>query len=268
MRILSRDNRPASTSPGHAQAGRLGDGNGDRPPRAIPGRKLGAVVALAGLALIGLASLTGCNPLAIAYFLQPFEPRIPGEGPKLEDARVVVVATVSPTIQNSFHDLEGDLTREYVQRLRSIIKKVQVVDPQQVRDWIAQQPVYIDRKELAQAFEADYVIALDVEDFEVANPRNLGSLHGRAQVNTRVISWDHPRDHRDRPDTNQPKEATTAFETYDEIEFPRQQGPLPIDLPPPAFYNRFVKVLATEIAWHFTGRATGDAIQDTRGLIR
>jgi hypothetical protein len=79
-------------------------------PRSLANAKtrLAAVVLLAGGCLI---AISGCDPRAIAYFLQPFEPTIPAPGPSLHDKKVVILCNVTSGAMGEFPALERDLPR-------------------------------------------------------------------------------------------------------------------------------------------------------------
>ncbi len=75
----------------------------------------------------------------------------------------------------------------------------------------------------------------------------------------------HPKNSRGKPITDQPKEGRNIYDAYKDTEFPIR-GPIPMDtgVSRPAFKNKFLKVVATDISWHFIDHAPGDDIQDVK----
>ncbi len=76
---------------------------------------------------------------------------------------------------------------------------------------------------------------------------------------------DYPRNSKDKPIKDQPKEAHDIYDGYAEPRFP-DRGPIPIDSgsSKSKFRITFVKVVAKEISWHFIEHAPDDSIQDSR----
>jgi hypothetical protein len=226
---------------------------------------LALVALLAGGSL--LAS-SGCDPRTLAYFLQPFEPTVPppcGEDLMFEGKKVVILCRNVSDTSGDTSSLERDLTRHLTTIFRKKVKKITVVDPDKVATWVEAHPKETDPAELARDFDADIVIFLEVEQFQSSSPSDLNVLHGTAKVHVKAYEMDYPKNSKDKPIKDQPKEATEKYDGFAETSFP-QSGPIPIDSGSSRskFKTTFVKVVAKEISWHFIEHAPDDSIQDSR----
>lgn len=219
------------------------------------------------LASAGLLSLAGCDPRTLLYFLQPYEPTIPPpkDSPSLKGKRVVVVATSASGATTDYPSLDRDLVREFTNQIRGKVKRLDLVNTDRVWEWVEGHPNWTDPAEIAEKFEADVTIYLEVEQFQVQHPGDLNVLHGTSQIHIKVIERDYPKNSRDKPLTDQPKEAKTVYDTVEDTEFPIR-GPIPADSGSSRglFRNTFLKVVATECAWHFVEHDPTDVVQDVR----
>jgi len=90
-------------------------------PRSMFMLRLAAVICLASASLI---AVTGCDPRALAYFLQPFDPTIEPKGPPLTEKKVVILCNVTSGALAEFPSLERDVPRELTAVLRKKVKKI------------------------------------------------------------------------------------------------------------------------------------------------
>jgi hypothetical protein len=234
-------------------------------PRSLANARvrLALVALLAGGSLLALG---GCDPRTLAYFLQPFEPTIPPPcETSFEGKKVVILCRAVSDSLGEYSSLERDLTREVASIFRKKIKKITVVDPDKVATWVEAHPKETDPAEVARDFDADIVVFLEVEHFETQNSGDLNMLHGMARVHVKAYEMDYPKNSKDKPIKDQPKEANELYDGYAEPSFP-DRGPIPIDngSSRSKFRITFVKVVAKEISWHFIEHAPDDSIQDSR----
>ncbi len=234
-------------------------------PRLLADAKvrLAMVALLAGGSLI---ATTGCDPRTLAYFLQPFEPMVP---PKCETSfegkKVVVLTQVASNSVSEYSSLDRDITREFTAILRKKLKKVTVVDPDKVMTWIEAHPKWTAPSEIANDFNADIVVFLEVEQFQIQSPGDLNMLHGESKVHIQAFEMQYPKNSKDKPIKDQPKEAVSIYDDYGETHFP-DQGPIPIETGASRskFRIKFVKIVSKEVSWHFVEHAEDDSIQDSR----
>jgi hypothetical protein len=228
-------------------------------------RKLRAAAASLVVAVVGLTSLAGCDPRMAMYFLQPFEPTVPAPGPKLDGKKVVVVTHATSNAMGDYQSIDHDLAKEVSSILRTKVNKIEVVEPEKVWSWLDDHPNWTDPEEIIKAFEADIVIFLEIEGFQVAAPTDLNVLQGTARTHIQVTEFDHPKNAKNKPIKSKPKEAKQIYDDYCETEFPAR-GPIPIDsgVSRGAFKNKFLKVVCAEVSWHFIDHSPDDNIQDVR----
>ncbi len=211
----------------------------------------------------GLFSLTGCGEWV--YFLQPWDDMVPADGPELKGKKVVILTHLSPGAASEFGDLPRDLTRELTNVLRKKISKITVVDPDKVNQWVEQHPSWTDPSEAAKSFEADMAIFLDISEFDTEDPKSPGLMEGKSAIHIQVWEIAHPKNSKGQPNKSQPKESSKIYEEQADTTFP-VRGPIPKEtgISPSSFKIKFVKLVATEISWHFCAHAPGDDIQDVK----
>jgi hypothetical protein len=178
---------------------------------------------------------------------------------------VVLLSNVSANALGEFPSLERDMSREVAAILRKKVKKITVVDPDKVNTWIEAHPQWSDPSEAARDFDADIVIFMEIEQFRIQQPGDLNVLQGTSKTHIQVFEMQYPKNSKDKPIKDQPKEAHNIYEAYCESTFPNR-GPMPIDsgMSASAFKHKFLKIAATEISWHFVKHAPDDTIQDSR----
>lgn len=91
--------------------------------------------------------------------------------------QVVIVASTPETIKTEFPATTIDLIEKVSRNLRS--NGVQVVNPNKVATWLDDNGGYWDNiNELANAFEADYIIHLEVESLSLQEPNSPDMYQG------------------------------------------------------------------------------------------
>ncbi len=133
-------------------------------PRFCSKLRLAAVMLIASGSLI---TIGGCDPRTLFFFLQPDNPSIEAPGPSLEEKKVVILCNVSANALGDFPSLERDMSREVASNFRKKCKKVTIVDPDKVATWIEAHPQWTDPADAARDFDADIVIFLEVEQFQI-----------------------------------------------------------------------------------------------------
>jgi hypothetical protein len=230
-------------------------------------RTLGRMWHLAASVLLvgGLVALVGCDPRPFFYFLQPFEPTIPAPGPSLQGKKVVVLTHATSGSQAEFPTLERELNREFVANLRKKGKKITLVDPDKVATWVEAHPKWTDPADAARDFEADVVIFLEMEQFQIQAPGDLNVLQGTAKVHIIAHEMVYPKNSKGKPIKSQTKESRSIYDDYQESTFPIR-GPVPMDsgVGRAAFKSKFLQVVANECSWHFIEHSQDDVIQDVK----
>jgi hypothetical protein len=229
----------------------------DRTRRAL------AVAAL-GLGMLALA--TGCDPRALAYFLQPFEPRVEPPGPSLKGKKVVILTHATTGTQGDFPDLPGDLSKGLGRILAAELKKVEVVPHAKVKVWADGHPNYTDPSAAGVDFDADAVIFLEVEGMEIDNPSSPGLFQGLSRIHVKVFELTTPTDEKGKPIPGRDREVLVTYDEIIETAFPRTQGAMPVSatVNRNTFRRKFLEVVLAELSWQFVPHANADTIQDTR----
>ena len=169
-------------------------------PRPLARMRRTAAASL--LLAAGLLIVAGCDPRPYFYFLQPFEPTVapPFKG-SFEKKRVVVLTHAVSGTQNDFLSLDRDLAREFGRLLREKVKKIDLVDQDKVWDWVEGHPNWTDPADAAKAFEADMVIFLEIESFQIQDPHSPGLLEGTARTHMQAVELDYPKNSKGKPIT-------------------------------------------------------------------
>jgi hypothetical protein len=231
-------------------------------PRSPVILRLAAVVLVASASLI---TTSGCDPRSLAYFLQPFDPTIEPKGPSLEEKKVVILCNVTSSALSEFPALEREIPRELGAIFKKKCEKVTIVDAEKVATWVEAHPHWTDPADAARDFNADMAIFLEVEQFQIQSPGDLNMVHGESKVHIQVFEMQYPKNSKDKPIKDQPKEAHNIYDEYAETTFPNR-GPLPIDSgnSRSAFKNTFLRIVTKDVSWHFVPHAPDDSIQDSR----
>ena len=162
--------------------------------------------------------------------------------------------------------LERDITREFASILKKKVKKITVVDPDKVATWVEAHPHWTDPADAARDFDADIAIFLEVEQFQIQSPGDLNMVHGESKVHIQVFEMQYPKNSKDKPIKDQPKEATTSTTITPRRTFPESRSDPDRYRDQPSRSSRitFLKIVAKEISWHFVEHAEDDSIQDSR----
>ena len=187
------------------------------------------VLALS-LALLSAATV-GCKSLmeSVAIFTNGFDD--PAEWDGLKGKKVVVVC--KPLTEMEFNNQRVDhaLAEEISEYLKANVKKIQIIDSQKVATLMDEKGMD-DYLEIGKALKAEKVVAIDIESFGVLDGQTL--FKGRATVRIQVydvaekqVEW-----HKSPPQFEYPRIGSTPAQDFPEIEF----------------RNKFVGILAKQIA--------------------
>ena len=164
-----------------------------------------------------------------------------------------------------FPSLERDLPRELASILRKKVKKITVVDPDKVAH-LGRSPPALDRSGRRGAgLQCRHRHLSRSRAVSDPVPGDLNMVHGESKVHIQVFEMQYPKNSKDKPIKDQPKEAHNIYDEYAESSFPNR-GPLPIDTGTAerAFKNTFLRIVVKEVSWHFVEHAEDDSIQDSR----
>ena len=97
----------------------------------------------------------------------------------LKGKRVVILARCAPGMQSDFATIDREITNKLVKILKENTKDIDIVNTEKVRDWLRSKPSLTDPAEAAKAFDADMVISLEIQQFQVQSPILVDMYHGR-----------------------------------------------------------------------------------------
>jgi hypothetical protein len=171
--------------------------------------------------LVGIALVIGCNPITLSgYILQSFmDSKIP---PKCkisgDKEKTVVIAPFfgyleqRPEHQGIERDLGDRLAAALKKRFEDNREKVKIVPSARVYGYLNQASGTLDKHELGKHFNADYVIALEIQAFSLFEPRSRDVLRGNTEINVAVL------------DMSQVKGESTIFDEIYRFQFPKNWG--------------------------------------------
>ena len=191
----------------------------------------GLVAAL----LIASVTATGCTgPLLTAMYLikgTEVDPEFDG----LKDKKVVVVCRPATTIEFKHANACRDLSEELTRMLGDKVKKIEMVDTQDVMAW-TDENLWDEPTEVGEAMDAQMVVAIDIHNFSLY--QSLTIFQGRSEM------------------------TITVYDMEDEGRIVYEKTPAPSVYPPNIgvpttdkskiqFERQFVVSLADEIGRHF-----------------
>jgi len=178
----------------------------------------------------------GCGAmLATGMYVIQGGNMVPAEFDGLTDQRVVVVCR--PPSSNEYR--HAGASRAVSQRVSELlvdnVKNIDVVNPREVDNWLDESD-WSDYKKLAKAVNADKVVYIELNDFELFKGKTLYQGHADMSVtiydmkNNGKLAWDRH---------------------LGEVLYPTNSGIPAQDKPEQQFEREFVSVLATRVAEHF-----------------
>jgi len=204
------------------------------------------LTALRRVAAIGFfASLSGCNfALPIMYLIQG-PPAINAKFDELRGDKVVVVCDADFPVLINFNSVDSQLAQKLGQHLHDAypIRKIDVVSSGEVASWLDEHDDWTVA-EIGKAFDADYVLYVNVESFSVFEEHSSTMYRGRATVAIRVHDMS--------------KDGNVVYDATQESKYPIGQPVSIGDIRRPVFEQQYIDRLADEIGRHFYPYWPGD----------
>lgn len=199
------------------------------PPRLRP-----LAALLLGLAL--LTPNTGClhQILATAVYLVHGNV-IEAQCQALEGKRVVVICRPPSSLEYRHGGADREVARRVSQLLADNVPKIDVVEPREVENWTDERD-WDELSELAEALDADTVVQIDLETFELLKGQTL--YQGKAD--TQITVYDMEDNGRE------------VWQKYvGEVLFPANGGVPVAEKPLRQFRRQYVSLLSERLARHF-----------------
>lgn len=139
------------------------------------------------LVVLMAGALTGCNYLLFAGYLiggpPSIEPEFDSEtglSMTAKDVTVAVVCYAPKDVKWDFANIDHDLAKKVAYRMFQ--KKIKVINPDRVRDWLDRNPNWDSPDEIGAAFGATYVVHIEVNQFSLYEKNSSDLFRGRSEV--------------------------------------------------------------------------------------
>jgi hypothetical protein len=164
----------------------------------VPTRRL-----LALLLLLGALTGTGCNIATLAYFLLPeskFPPRcgqIASDDKKKEVKALVLVLGQDLETRPETMQVDRQLAELLVKRLRDKYQaneeNVTLIQPRKIDDYKSKHPEWktMDPRQIGQDFKVDYIIVLEITQFELYEKARQ-MYQGQANISLTLVDVKKP----------------------------------------------------------------------------
>lgn len=183
-----------------------------------------------------LISAPGCaGLLATTMYVWEGGNMVPAQCDALQGKRVVVMCRPPATNEFRHAGASRSLSQRVSELLVEHVKKVDVVNPREVDNWVDESD-WGDFRELAETVHADIVVHIELDNFDLYKGKTL--YQGKADVTVSVY------DMRD-------KSKLLWSREMGEVLYPVNSGIPAQDKPPQQFEREFVQIVAEQIAVHF-----------------
>ncbi|QDT45509.1 hypothetical protein Pan241w_56340 [Gimesia alba] len=164
--------------------------------------------------------------------------------------KVLVICSTPESIRSDYPSLNYDLLEQITYRLKR--QDIEVMDTGEVATWLDDNGgVWNDVDELAENFEVDYIIHVDIDEFDYREPNSPNLLRGKAFGNVsayEVMEADGMR------------RALEVFSSEYTSEYPSH---LPVSIEqesPKVFRKKYLDRIADQIGRFFYNYHAGDGI--------
>jgi len=181
-----------------------------------------------------LAPAGGCTQVLFtaAYLWKGTD--TPAEYDKLREKRVAVVCRSVVTLQYRNARVDQDLAQEVSDLLRKNVPKIKMVEHRKVAEWMDEN-TWDEYTEVGKALNADFVVGIDLESFELHQSQTL--FQGRANTEVKVYDCH----------TGQ----VVFKKRLPQSVYPPNRVIQASDIQEADFRREFVRILADQVARHF-----------------
>ena len=204
-------------------------------PNSSHPRSTAVVMVLVAALLLTFSS--GClhHLVATGIYIMQGGNVVPAAFDGLEEKRVVVVCRPPSSQEYRHAGAARNIARKVSADLARNVSRIDVVDSREVDNW-ADESDWDDFKELGRAVEADNLVYIELDEFDLFKGRTL--YQGHAEVTITVY------DMRDR-------ERIVWERTVGELLYPRHSGIPAQDKSVTQFQREFEEIVSQAIAVHF-----------------
>lgn len=208
---------------------------------------------LASAVCAGALLLPGCAQFALIGLLVGGPPHIEPEfdretGDSLVgvDSKVVVVCYADPRLKLKYSKLDSEVAT-YVARLMQL-NRINVVEPETVRAWVDEHPDWETADEIGEALDADYVVEVEVTDFDLYESHSTTLYRGRTTAYLRAYQ------------IGESAAAERVFSKDINFMYPTKMARSAYDVTEIEFKREFLSRLGEEIGFMFYPSYNGDKI--------
>ncbi|REJ68407.1 MAG: hypothetical protein DWQ31_08275 [Planctomycetota bacterium] len=185
---------------------------------------------LFAIALTCVVSAGGCKLIATAaYLTMPNDVEAEYDG--LKGERVVVICHDVGGLGYQDAGVPSDLARLVGQHLDEHVRRVEVVSPDEVNDWVDSNEVRL--AELGKAMDADKVVSIELEHYNLYRGPSLYQGHAEATL----VVYDV-----DSEDSYELKPLESVYPPHSGVELTESEN---------QFRRRYLRVLAADIGRRF-----------------
>ena len=210
------------------------------------------LTVISALALIG-SLLPGCAQFVLIGLLLGGPPHIEpdfdrevGESLVGTSKKVVVICYADPQIKLKYSKIDTEIAT-YISRLMQV-NRIDVVEPDYVRAWIDEHPNWETADEIGEALKAEYVVEIELVNFDLYEPHSATLFRGRttAYLNVYHVTEGTKSSRVFTRDVNFMFPTKVPRSTYDQTEI--------------SFKREFLSRLAEEVGFMFYPSYNGDKI--------
>jgi hypothetical protein len=206
-----------------------------RTKRTAGSRVLEAIAVLSLLGVIG--GSTGCRSiLATGIYMWNGGNVAPAEFEGLEEQRVVVLCRPPASYEFRNAGAARAIGANVASLLAEKVKKIDVVSPGEVDNWIDEEGDWDNYKDLGHAVKATRIVYVELDDFDLYRGKTL--YQGRSDITITVYDL-----------TDRDKEVFKRH--LGQVLFPQNSGIPAADKPVQAFERQYCQVLSKRIAEYF-----------------
>lgn len=207
------------------------------------------------LLAVALAA-SGCNYFIAAAYLIGGPPSIEpdfdhetGKSMTAKDVTVVVLCYAPKEVKFDFHDVDYEMAKYVANQM--FRRKIQVINPDRVHDWLDRNPDWNTPAEIGAYFKSTYVVNIELSSFSLYEKDSVDLYRGRSEATVSV--WEMDEDKEDGEpifsrDITSVYPLATARSTYDTKYT--------------AFKRQYLERLSEEIGRLFYEHYHGDDIPD------
>lgn len=152
-------------------------------------------IALMLFALFAGGTASGCNYVVMLGYLIGGPPSIEPDFDAMtklsmtdKDVTVAVVCYAGTELKWDFDEVDLEVSKYVSNRL--FLHKIQVVDPDRIRDWIDKHEDWDKPEEIGAAFKTKYVIYIDLHKYSLYEENSANLFRGRAEALVSVFEMD------------------------------------------------------------------------------